>query len=196
MDAGLEGHIRKHRERKSTEEDRIMKSALRSWIAKGMAVGMAVLLGVSGAVGTAQGGTDVGNGMPVGIARGQTARLTVLYPPEPTSPCPVTLQFFDSLGSLLAESRVTVNPGHLMFLDLNGDEVLRDQGETRLQMYGMVSIDQADLMTCSGLVAVLELFDNATFKTMVILVPAIHPPDPMFPPTPILPPKPVPPGRR
>jgi hypothetical protein len=136
---------------------------------------VAGLLGVSGTVSPAWGGTEVGNGMLVGLTRGQTARLQVLYPPDPMHSCPVELRFFDSLGTLLAEALETVRPGHVVFLDLNGDEVLRDRLEDRLQIYGRVDIQRADRRACRGRIVALEIFDNVTFKTMVV----IAPPDPM-----------------
>jgi len=147
-----------------------MKRSLVSLVAKGLAMGAVAIL-EAGTVGIAWGGTDVGNGMPVGITRGQTARLNVLNSATPGITCPVQLMFFDSMGNELARGMFEVMPGHLMFLDLNGDDVLLRRAEQRLQIYGLGATDQANRRACGNLVATLEVFDNTTFKTMVILTP-------------------------
>jgi hypothetical protein len=148
-----------------------------------MLVGVVVFLGLGSTVRPAWGGTDVGNGMPVGLTRGQTARLNVLQPPspitppDPVAPCPVLLQFFDSQGTLLAEARETVPAGHLRFLDLEGDEVFEERDETRLQIYGLVRLARRARRHCRGLIATLELFDSVSFATLVV----VTPPNPIAP---------------
>ncbi len=139
-----------------------------------------VLLMTHTAVDPAWAGTDVGNGMPAGITRGQTARLNVLHPPDPflpPDPCRVALAFFDAAGAELAARTVSVARGHLALLDVSGDDLLRDPGVGRIQLYGLVAVRQADRRACRGLVATLEVFDNETLRTTVV----VHPPDPIVP---------------
>jgi len=128
-------------------------------------------LGISGAAGMAWGGTDVGNGMPAGIAWGQVARLSVLSPAENAAPCPARLQFFDRQGNLLAQSAENVKPGQLVSLDLGADRALRGTREHRAQVYAAVRVNSARRWACRGAVATLELFDERTLKTEVVVVP-------------------------
>ena len=148
-----------------------MRDSLRRKTRKRIAVLSVLVLGISGAAGMAWGGTAVGNGMPAGIAWGQTARLSVLSPAENAAPCPARLQFFDRQGNLLVESTENVKPGQLVSLDLRSDSALRGTREHRAQVYAAVRVDRARRWACRGAVATLEIFDERTLKTEVVVVP-------------------------
>jgi len=122
----------------------------------------------------------------VGITAGQTARLNVVnalpqLPPQLPSPptVRVTLMFVDSSGNPVniagapLQTTVTLSPGQSAFLDLNGDAVpngpptIPNGPPTRVQIRALVS----DCEGCdSGLVVpTLEVFDNATGKTTLVM---------------------------
>ena len=136
-----------------------------------------LVLGLLGVSGIAWAGTDVGNGMPVGIARGQTARLNVLSPADRAAACTARLQFFDHEGNLLAHYGQRIQPGHLVSLDLRADEARMGWREDRVQVYGVVRVDRAQSRACRDVVATLEVFDNESLRTSVVVVP----PNPIMP---------------
>ena len=58
----------------------------------------------------------------VGLAHGQTARLSVVYVPPidpdlPPDPCRVRLMFLDGEGAVIRESAVSLAPGQARYLD-------------------------------------------------------------------------------
>ncbi|HLJ50696.1 MAG TPA: hypothetical protein VKU01_32005 [Bryobacteraceae bacterium] len=102
----------------------------------------------------------------VGLAPGQTARLNVLNPglPAPAGTaviCSGTLSIQDDKQNELKNTSVSVLPGQSSAVDLNADTDLKIS--TRIQIRGVVS----SFRTC--LVPTLEIFDNATGKTTVIV---------------------------
>jgi len=122
----------------------------------------------------------------VGITAGQTARLSVVnaYPsPPPQLPNPpptrLTLMFVDANGipiniaGALLQSTVTLNPGQSAFLDLNGDAypspppTYPSPPPNRVKIRALVS----DCEGCDSglLVPTLEVFDNATGKTTLVM---------------------------
>ena len=97
-----------------------------TWVPATIGLATWMLLMTQTAVCPAWAGTDVGNGMPAGITRGQTARLNVLLPPDPffppdpfhppdpfqpPDPCRVEIGFFDAGGRALATTTARVAPG-------------------------------------------------------------------------------------
>jgi hypothetical protein len=124
----------------------------------------------------------------VGITPGQTARLNVVnaIPPGPPNippgpPIRVTLMFVDSngnpfnIGDAPSRTTVTLLPGQSTFLDLalSGDALpvgapgIQPGTPARLQMRALIS----DCEGCSRGVVVptLEVFDNATGKTTLVM---------------------------
>jgi hypothetical protein len=105
----------------------------------------------------------------VGLTSGQTARLSALNRGEEIGII-VDYKFFDSLGRVLSQSpeRQLVPPGQMMSFDLNADElnVARDRFG-RIQIHALVrAIGGANE---NDLHASLEVFDNATGKTTVLI---------------------------
>jgi len=140
-------------------------------LGKSIAGSPALILGIIAAAGVASAGTAVGNGMPAGIAWGQTARLNVVSPPNAVAPCTARLQFFDRSGNVLAASSANVQPGTLVSLDLAAAKALRGTREGRAQIHALVRVSPTRRSSCRGVVSTLELFDNRTLKTELVVVP-------------------------
>lgn len=110
----------------------------------------------------------------VGVAIGQTARLNVLYPTAPApilqAVCSVTLNIADDQGNLLKTTTVSrLIGGKSVNLDVNADTDLA--GSARTEIHGYVVTPG-----CS-LTASLELIDNATQKTLLVVGSALtYPP--------------------
>ena len=101
----------------------------------------------------------------VGVAAGQTARLNVMYPSVPAPllqvTCSATLAIADDQGTILKSKDFSLlSGGKSVSLDLEGDL----PGVMRTQVHGLTT-------TPGGchLVATLEIFDNATQKTVVVV---------------------------
>lgn len=103
----------------------------------------------------------------VGVASGQTARLNVVYPTAPAPIlqvlCSAILAIADDQGKILKSDNISqLIAGRSASLDLNADTDLA--GSPRTQIHG-VSIAP----TGCNLVATLEIIDNATQKTVVVV---------------------------
>jgi hypothetical protein len=108
----------------------------------------------------------------IGIASGQTARLNALNS-SGDSGIIIDYKFLDSQGRILAQSRESqlIPPGQVRSFDLNADEVnaTRDPS-SRVQVIAIIRTlggpDTKNLHTS------LEVFDNVTGKTTVVVPPA------------------------
>lgn len=116
----------------------------------------------------------------VGVAEGQTARLSVLNPgvqaPAATGAlCSGLLSFLDDQGTVLKSSAVTVAPGKAMSIDLDSDIDLKLAVNTRKQIRATVQVPpavppaQTPVGFCT-LAPTLEIFDKLTARTQVLLV--------------------------
>jgi hypothetical protein len=133
-----------------------------------------------GMVSPAWSGTDVGNGFGlVGIVRGQTARLNAVNLGGPdTRPCEVEMTFFDDQGDPLAERGIIIIGGKSASLDLSADQLGGPDtrpGE-RFQLRAVVKAlggPDTKLQCKEVIVTTLEVFDNETGRTTVLLNPAL-----------------------
>jgi hypothetical protein len=115
----------------------------------------------------------------VGIASGQTARLSALNS-NAEREFVIDWRFLDSQGRILAQSREPqlIPPGQMRSFDLSADEV-----NATMDRFGRVQVI-AIIRTLGGpdtknLHTSLEVFDNATGKTTVFVSPTLVPqPDP------------------
>jgi hypothetical protein len=126
-----------------------------------------------------RGGNDsikpgLGNDIVMGIAPGQTLRITLSNPPSAGSkarrkPIVGRVKFFDESGNLISQSDESViPPGESRSFDLDRD-ALSLPGETgtgRLQTRGSWSLIPRD--TSGQVMASFELMDNLTGKTVVL----------------------------
>jgi hypothetical protein len=124
----------------------------------------------------------------VGVVDGQVARVNVLNPgvvaPAVGVVCTATLSFFDGAGTLLKTSPVIVLPGQSQSLDVFGDKDLSLTGAIRREIRATITIPAVvpvstatsnPPVACS-LIGTLEVFDEATGKTQVVLrVPHVIP---------------------
>ncbi len=104
----------------------------------------------------------------VGLIADQTARINVVsFLPEGS--CRVDLGFVNAQGLPLTDTMQTMlSPGQGAWLDLVGDGVVR---EGRLPIRPTVRLFPPD--PCSRrVVATLELFDTATGKATIVVIPA------------------------
>lgn len=106
-----------------------------------------------------------------GLSSGQTARLSVLNSGEAKGII-IDYKFFDSLGRVLQAppdpDRQLIPPGQMRSFDLNADDlnVMRDRFG-RIQVLAVVrALGGPDT---KNLHASLEVFDNATGKTTVVI---------------------------
>ena len=98
---------------------------------------------------------------PVGITFGQTGRVTAAN--TGTRAIIISGTFLDSEGTVLAQfDSQVIEPGKMMSLDLNADDIVRD-GE-RIQIRVVFSGDRL-----RGLLASTEVFENDTGKTTVFI---------------------------
>lgn len=114
---------------------------------------------------------DVSTAM-VGLAAGQTARLSVLNLASPTAspaiPCTARLSFFDSQGRQLKLAAVSVVPGQAQSLDVNHDTDLTGF-PAHIEIRGMVShIAPSSTGGSCSLFASLEIFNNVTGVAQVL----------------------------
>jgi hypothetical protein len=125
--------------------------------------------------------TDTRTSGAVGIAQGQTARFNVLRPDETaTATCSAVLTYFNGAGKQLKTSTVTVAPGTLGYLELFSDTDLALATNQREQIRVTVAVPVAAPSPSSSsttptavpvcrLVPTLEIFDEVTGKTSVVL---------------------------
>jgi len=111
----------------------------------------------------------------VGIASGQTARLSALNS-NAEREFIIDWRFLDSQGRILAQSREPqlIPPGQMRSFDLNADEV-----NATMDRFGRVQVI-AIIRTLGGpdtknLHTSLEVFDNSTGKTTVFVPPTLVP---------------------
>jgi hypothetical protein len=110
----------------------------------------------------------------VGITQGESARLNVLYPTAPAPilqpNCTVALNIADDQGKILKSSGLQpILPGKTLWLDLNADTDLTTA--VRTQIHG------STISPACNLVTTLEIVDNATQRTVVVVGS-----EPTFPP--------------
>ena len=129
---------------------------------------------------SAWGGTLVGNGFGlVGIGLGQTARLNAVNLGGPdTQPCEVEMTFFDDEGDRLAERGIIIIGGKSASLDLSADQLGGPDTRPgqRFQLRGIVKAlggPDTKLRCEEIIVSTLEVFDNETGRTTVLLNPAL-----------------------
>jgi len=145
--------------------------------------------------------TDTRTSGAVGIAQGQTARFNVLRPNETaTATCSAVLTYFDGAGTQLKTTTVTVAPGTAGYLDLFSDTDLALATDQRRQIRVTVAVPVATPSATSSaslsplaksapvcrLIPTLEIFDEATGKTSVVLGGFHHIADETATPTPAL----------
>jgi hypothetical protein len=126
---------------------------------------------VNGALLMAQGGPSAQKQQQtsgvVGVTAGQTARLNVLYPTAPAPIlqvlCSATLVIADDQGNILESKDVSqFIAGKSVSLDMNADTDLA--GSTRTQIHGFsIAPNGCRLLTT------LEIIDNATQKTLLVV---------------------------
>jgi hypothetical protein len=160
-----------------------MKKTRSRVVSQLVGVGAIATLGPFGIANQGWAGTDVGNGFGmIGIVQGQTARLNVVNIGDPNqSPCEVTLQFLDGEGNTLAERGIIIIGGKATSLDLDADELGGpDTRAGRVQIRAVTKVlggrdtKNTDVATCGdNLLSTLEIFDNTTGQTTVILNPAV-----------------------
>jgi hypothetical protein len=125
--------------------------------------------------------TDTRTSGAVGIAQGQTARFNVLRPDETaTAACSAALTYFDGAGKQLKTLTVTVAPGTVGSLDLFSDTDLTLAVDQRKQIRVTVAVPLATASSSASsttakavpicrLIPTLEIFDEVTGKTSVVL---------------------------
>jgi hypothetical protein len=117
----------------------------------------------------------------IGVTDGQVARVNVLNPgvagPAAGVVCTATLNFWDGKGTLLKTGPVIVLPGQSQYLDLFGDKDLALTGLDRREIRATITIPAvpppatsttAPPAACT-LIGTLEILDESTSKTQVVL---------------------------
>ena len=120
----------------------------------------------------------------VGITAGQNARLNALNPGLPApfataARCSAQLSFVDEQGIVLKTASVTVDPGKSLGLDLNRDKDIASSAG-RVEIRAVVSTPPVVPPTAAAppivqplpfctLIPTLEIIDNDTLKTHVVL---------------------------
>jgi hypothetical protein len=117
----------------------------------------------------------------IGVTDGQVARVNVLNPgvaaPAAGVVCTATLNFWDGKGTLLKTGPVIVLPGQSQYLDLFGDKDIALTGLDRREIRATITIPAvapppasttAPPAACT-LIGTLEILDESTSKTQVVL---------------------------
>ena len=117
----------------------------------------------------------------IGVTDGQVARVNVLNPgvaaPAAGVVCTATLNFWDGKGTLHKTGPVIVLPGQSQYLDLFGDRDLALTGLDRREIRATITIPAvpppatsttAPPAACT-LIGTLEILDESTSKTQVVL---------------------------
>jgi len=140
--------------------------------------------------------TDTRTSGAVELAQGQTARINVLRPNETaTTACSAALTYFDGAGAQLKTATVTVAPGMVGYLDLFSDADLSLAVDQRKQIRVTVAVPVAAPSATSSsttpkalpicrLIPTLEIFDEVTGRTAVVLGGFHHIADDAVTPTP------------
>jgi hypothetical protein len=118
----------------------------------------------------------------VGLAQGQTAQLNLLnpgvLPPAVGIVCTASVTFFDASGALLKTVMVTAAPGQSGVADLSGDTDLaipvgqRRDIRAQISIPGIVPVATGATSTSASactLIPSLEIYDNITGRTLVVL---------------------------
>jgi hypothetical protein len=116
----------------------------------------------------------------VGLAFGETARLNVLNPgvPASTTPmsCSAAVSFLDSTGTVLKSTTLTIAPGKSAWFDLRSDSDLDLAITDRREIRATLTIAPVPAATSTTpivpgcmYVKTLEVFDNASLRTLVVL---------------------------
>lgn len=117
----------------------------------------------------------------IGVTDGQVARVNVLNPgvaaPAVGVVCTATLRFFDGAGALLKAGPVVVLPGQSQSLDVFGDKDLSLTGTARREIRATITIPAVVPVSTAtstpppacALIGTLEIFDEASGKTLVVL---------------------------
>jgi hypothetical protein len=129
----------------------------------------------------------------VGIAPGQSARINALNQlPSPAAPgpaaCRIALQFYDAEGQLVKEYVAVLAVGKSAAVDLNRDDL---PGGDRLSLRGVLVFGYSgganpplqllqQMATCD-IVPSLEIYDNDTQKTSIVVTDAKPLPGPSMP---------------
>ena len=127
----------------------------------------------------------------IGIASAETAHVNVLNLGTGSllgpSSCTVTLQFLDIQGQLLEQTLVTLPPGNAGFLELRRNDIA---GDSRLQVRAVLLFGHfggfnptPDLLRrfdCN-IVPSLEVYDDKTGRTSIVLTDARPLPPPAAP---------------
>jgi hypothetical protein len=111
----------------------------------------------------------------VGIADAQTAQLNLLNPgvlaPALGAICTAAVSFVDSTGTVLKSATLTVPPGKSMSFSLKSDADLSLAAGARIGIRAMIAIPPtatASAPACK-VIPTLEMIDNATGRTLVVL---------------------------
>jgi hypothetical protein len=104
--------------------------------------------------------------MPIGGALGQTMRLSIRAVEDPDQRCAADLTVRDANGAALATVRKTLGPGQGGFLDLNINTLVMRFGQRAVVAASVVPVSPG---SADGCVASLEVFDQATGWTTVVL---------------------------
>lgn len=138
----------------------------------------------------------------VGIGRGQSARVHVLWgdPHLPPNPCHVSVAFVDAAGAPVVDPRGravagdgSVKPGEAFRLDVPGVDLMGDRGRraVRVVVTGLSASGDphAPPNPCKSLVPTLELYDDDSLATEAFYAPAAEqaPPVAAIPPDPVRP---------
>ena len=162
-----------------------LKCVHRVWIPSAI-----LLMAVAEAVSAQSYQPGAGFGM-IGFAAGETARVAALNLgqgtlPKPSS-CAVTLQFLDDQGAVLKQAVVTLEPGKAASLDLSRDQL---PGGSRVEIravllfgyFGGANPPPAVLQRFDcNILPSLQVYDNDTERTSIILTDAKPLPPPATP---------------
>jgi hypothetical protein len=116
----------------------------------------------------------------VGLAFGETARLNVLNPgasvPATAAACSAAVSFIDAGGNVLKSTTLTIAPGTSMSFDLRSDADLDLTVAERREIRATLTIPPVPSSTSSTpaaggciYVKTLEVFENASLRTLVVL---------------------------
>jgi len=119
----------------------------------------------------------------VGITAGQTAKLNVLYPSVPAPIlqilCTATLVIADDQGKILkSQEAQQLIGGKSIWLDLNADTDL-PSGANRVQIHALTLTPNPGC----ALIPTLEILDNSTGKTVIVMGSKVTWPRPQPPQT-------------
>lgn len=117
----------------------------------------------------------------VGLAEGQTAQLNLLAPRVPATAaatsCSAAVAFLDGQGNVLKSGTLTVLPDQSASFDLDSDADLQMASDERREIRATIQIaplppvagSTAPIMAPCRLIPTLEIIDNITKKTSVIV---------------------------